>query len=104
MGKREDRLRRQFEAIERSAPVGGGMLRALREKRYRLVRIPVAVLLVCGGLLGFLPVLGFWMAPLGLLLLAIDIPALRPVVSAATIRIRRRVEIWRRYLRSRRSD
>lgn len=104
MGKREDRLRRQFEAIERSAPVGGGMLRALREKRYRLVRIPVAVLLVCGGLLGFLPVLGFWMAPLGLLLLAIDIPALRPAVSAATIRIRRRVEIWRRYLRSRRSD
>lgn len=104
MGKREDRLRRQFEAIERSAPVGGGILRALREKRYRLVRIPVAVLLVCGGLLGFLPVLGFWMAPLGLLLLAIDIPALRPAVSAATIRIRRRVEIWRRYLRSRRSD
>lgn len=104
MGKREDRLRRQFEAIERRAPVGGRTLRALREKRYRLLRLPLAVLLVIGGLLGFLPVLGFWMAPIGLLLLAVDIPALRPAVSAAIIRIRRRIEIWRRYLRQRRSD
>jgi hypothetical protein len=35
------------------------------------------LLLTCGGLLGFLPVLGFWMLPIGLLLLAEDVPPLR---------------------------
>lgn len=33
--------------------------------------------LVIGGILGFLPVLGFWMIPLGLLVLSIDLPFLR---------------------------
>ena len=40
-------------------------------------RVPLGVALIVGGLLGFLPILGFWMIPLGLLLLAEDIPALR---------------------------
>ena len=30
-----------------------------------------------GGLLGFLPVLGFWMLPLGLVLLSLDFALLR---------------------------
>ena len=30
-----------------------------------------------GGLLGFLPVLGFWMFPLGVAFVALDIPPLR---------------------------
>ena len=37
----------------------------------------VGALLVIGGFLGFLPVLGFWMIPLGLLILSIDLPAVR---------------------------
>lgn len=45
--------------------------------RARWVRVPAGVVLMCGGFLGFLPILGFWMLPLGLLLLAIDIPLLR---------------------------
>lgn len=96
--KNEHRLRRQFEAIERLLPVGKGIVRALRQRRYRLVRIPLAVVLIPGGLLGFLPVLGFWMLPAGLLLLAVDVPAVRPAISAALIRGRRRVELWRRRL------
>ncbi len=32
------------------------------------------ILLVVGGLFGFLPILGFWMIPCGLLLLAPDFP------------------------------
>jgi len=36
------------------------------------VRVTVGVLLLIGGLLGALPVLGFWMIPLGLLVLSID--------------------------------
>ena len=38
------------------------------------LRKAVGVLLVLGGLLGFLPVLGYWMLPLGLALLAVDWP------------------------------
>jgi len=41
------------------------------------LRIPLAVGLMVGGVLGFLPVLGFWMLPLGIALLALDLPFLR---------------------------
>ena len=39
---------------------------------------------------------GVCMLPLGLMLLAVDIPLLRPAVSAAMIRVRRRLARWRR--------
>lgn len=45
------------------------------EPKWRLFRIPAGILLVLGGLAGFLPLVGFWMLPLGLALLAVDIPA-----------------------------
>jgi hypothetical protein len=42
------------------------------------MRAGVAILLIIGGVLGIvLPVLGFWMVPLGLALLAIDLSFLR---------------------------
>ena len=62
----------------------------------RRVRLPIACLLIIGGLLSILPVFGIWMLPLGLLLLAVDIPLLRPAVSGVMIRIRRRLAQWRR--------
>ena len=59
--------------------------------RSRLLRIVIGVLLIFFGLLGFLPVLGFWMVPFGLLILSVDIPRVR--------RWRRRFAVWfsRRY-------
>jgi hypothetical protein len=33
--------------------------------------------LIGGGVLGFLPILGFWMIPLGLLVLSFDLPQVR---------------------------
>ena len=62
-------------------PVGG-----LRKPDARWIRIPVGVLFILGGLVGFLPILGFWMVPLGLLVLSIDLAIAR--------RWRRRLEIW----------
>jgi hypothetical protein len=57
------------------------------------LRIGVACLLILGGLLSVLPVLGLWMLPLGLALLADDIPRLKPPLERAV----RRVEAaWRR--------
>jgi len=50
------------------------------------IRIALGVALCVGGLLGFLPILGFWMLPLGLLVLSIDLAPVR--------RLRRRIEVW----------
>jgi hypothetical protein len=95
---RDDRrLQRQIAAMERLVPQMRGPLDAMLRGRLRYVRIPVGLLLVAGGFVGFLPVLGFWMIPLGLLVLAVDIPLLRPVVSATLVRARR----WLRARRGR---
>ncbi|WP_322513854.1 hypothetical protein SR870_12310 [Rhodopseudomonas palustris] len=48
----------------------------LRRPTSKYVRLPVGVLLIGGGVFSFLPVLGFWMLPLGLVLIAQDVPAL----------------------------
>jgi len=37
------------------------------------VRLIFGLLLIVGGMLGFLPVLGFWMIPLGIAVAALDI-------------------------------
>lgn len=52
-------------------------VRWLRKPSSRWARIPAGLLLTVGGLFGMLPLLGFWMLPLGLLLLAEDVPPLR---------------------------
>ena len=44
------------------------------------VRLPVGIVLVLGGIAGFLPVLGFWMVPLGLVVVAKDFPPLQPAL------------------------
>ena len=42
------------------------------------LRLPLGVLMMCGGLLGFLPILGFWMLPVGFAVAALDVkPFLR---------------------------
>jgi hypothetical protein len=61
------------------------------------LRIPVGLLLVAAGLLGFLPVLGFWMLIPGLLLLSLDIPFLRLPMRVVIVRARD----WLRRIRRR---
>jgi hypothetical protein len=41
------------------------------------VRSGLGLLAMAGGVVGFLPILGFWMFPLGVVLIALDIPPLR---------------------------
>lgn len=41
------------------------------------LRSLVGVACIAGGTFGFLPVLGFWMIPVGMALIALDIPPLR---------------------------
>ena len=55
--------------------------------RSRALRVAIGVALIFGGILGFLPVLGFWMAPLGLVVLSYEFHVAR--------RLRRRFVVWR---------
>ena len=76
--KTERMLQRRLDRAERLLPGSFGRWVAhLRQPSASWVRVPLGVVLVLGGLLGFLPVLGFWMVPLGLLLLALDVALLR---------------------------
>ena len=54
--------------------------------RSRLARIVIGILFIIFGIFGFLPVLGFWMVPVGLVILSYDIAAAR--------RLRRRLVVW----------
>ena len=71
-----------------------GTVSYLLQPKSRWVRIPAGVLLIGGGLLAFLPVLGVWMLPLGLALLAEDVPAFRSMHSKILDWIERRRPQW----------
>ncbi|WP_093422066.1 hypothetical protein [Tranquillimonas alkanivorans] len=102
MEKRERRLRRQFDALSKNVPKSEGVVRGLLVPRRWHIRIPVAILLIVGGLLGFLPIVGLWMLPLGLLLLALDVPFLQQPISRAMIWGRRTWSTRRRKWQRRR--
>ena len=74
---------RHFAWFEAKLPARpAAFVRWLRKPSSRLVRIPLALLLVVGGVFSFLPILGLWMLPLGLLLIAQDVPFLqRPLAD-----------------------
>jgi hypothetical protein len=95
------RLDRQFERISRQVPASRGFLTWVRKPGWHLVRIPLALLLILGGIFSFLPVLGLWMLPLGLLVLAVDIPPLRRPVGDAIVRLQRFIANSQRRLRAR---
>lgn len=94
------RLNRQLDRFERHLPRWiARSVRWLRAPRARWVRIPVGLLLVLGGIFSFLPLLGVWMLPLGLLLLAQDVPFLRRPTRRGLLWMERR---WLRWKRNRR--
>ncbi|MFW8634345.1 hypothetical protein [Cribrihabitans pelagius] len=55
----KERFRPVFAWVRRNIPRG--------------LRLVVGLLLILGGLLGFLPILGFWMIPLGIMIAAMDV-------------------------------
>ena len=66
----------------------------LRKPEQKWVRLPSGLLLMLGGLLSFLPVLGVWMLPLGILLLAEDIPLFQSLSGKMLGWIARRKPTW----------
>jgi hypothetical protein len=80
----EAELNRYFEMIDRRVPISiSQFIRWLRMPSSFAIRLVIAILLILGGIFSFLPVLGLWMLPLGLLLIAQDVPLLQePLVAA----------------------
>ena len=52
----------------------------------RFQRTALGISLCIGGIIGFLPIVGFWMLPLGVLVLSLEYHPIR--------RFRRKVEVW----------
>lgn len=79
-------LNRAYDGLERHLPERPSRWLAwLRTPRARRVRLAVGALLILASFLWFLPVLGLWMLPLGLLLVAQDVPFLRRPVAGAVL-------------------
>ena len=60
--------------------------RTLKMPAKRGHRLALGWALVFGGVFGFMPIAGFWMLPLGLMVLSVDSPRIR--------RGRRRLVVW----------
>lgn len=66
----------------------GALKRQIADYAYRLLswgqnhvppgmRSVIGILFMIGGVFGFLPILGFWMLPLGVAFVALDVPPAR---------------------------
>ncbi|MDB5473215.1 MAG: hypothetical protein JWP99_518 [Devosia sp.] len=104
MSKSRHRLNRQFERLQRRIPdFAARLLKRVRRPESRWFRIPLGILLVLGGIFSFLPVLGIWMLPLGLLLLAVDLVFLQGPVNLAIVWGSRKWSTWRRARRDKKA-
>ncbi len=88
MDRHDRRFRRQLDRSVHRFPRIRRLVDRLTAPHLILLRLPVAILFILGGVFWFLPIVGLWMLPIGLLLLAVDLPILRPRVSAAMIMLR----------------
>ncbi|AQU86453.1 hypothetical protein B0W47_02180 [Komagataeibacter nataicola] len=88
---RRDRLER---LLRRLPARGEQAMRWLLQPERVVLRGIMGGLLIMGGVLGFLPVLGLWMLPLGIVLLAEDVPFLRRLSARMLEWIERRHPSW----------
>ena len=84
--------RRLEQLIDRLPSGFRSAVRSLRRPSGRWLRIPAGVLLTFGGVLGFL--VGFWMLPIGLALIADDVQLLRSLRSRILDWTERRHPNW----------
>lgn len=88
---KEESLDEAYEEMERELPPRAARaLRWLRNPEARWIRLPLGLALIAASFMWFLPVVGIELLPLGLLLLAQDVPFLRAPVARFTIWLVRR--------------
>lgn len=90
----QDRERRLALLIQRLPARLQAIVRLLRRSSSKWLRIPAGFFLVFGGIFSILPILGIWMLPLGLILLAEDIPVVRLLTDRALAWIEYRRPNW----------
>jgi hypothetical protein len=81
-----DELDEAFDELEHETP--DFLTRAicgLRKPKARKVRLPLGILCIAAGFLWFLPIVGLELFPVGLLLIAQDVPFLRRPVGRMTL-------------------
>lgn len=95
-------LDQAFDGLEEEVPDRvSRAIHWLRDPKARKVRIPIGVLFLIGGCLWFLPVVGLEMIPIGLLLIAQDVPFLRKPVGRAMLWLEAKWRALRRWWRNR---
>jgi hypothetical protein len=76
--------------------IAGFMYRTLAWARDHVapgIRSLIGVAFMVGGVFGFLPILGFWMLPLGAAFIALDIPQTRHKIEAWMEVLKQRAEV-----------
>jgi hypothetical protein len=100
-----EHLEHQLDRLEKRLPdPASAWLAWVRRPSHRLARIVAGLLLVFGGIFSILPVLGAWMLPLGLLLLAMDFPPLERPVNRVILWGERQWRRWRRWRQARKNE
>ncbi len=91
----QDEHRRRVDLLVRRLPQRlQKAVRWMLQPSARWLRIPAGLLLIAGGFLSILPILGLWMLPLGIVLLAEDVPPLRRATDRVLAWIERRHPSW----------
>ena len=99
----EHHLNRMLDRLERQLPKWiRRPLHWLRAPSLRWLRVLSGILLIIGGMLAILPILGLWMLPVGVLLLAQDVPFLRRPTRRCVLWLERRYVRYQRARRARR--
>ena len=82
----QDELDEAFDELEHEAPdFVTHAICWMRKPKARMVRLPLGILFIVGGLLWFLPIVGIELLPIGLLLVAQDVRFLRRPVARLTL-------------------
>jgi hypothetical protein len=89
-----DRDRRLDQLVAHLPKLIQPVIRWLRLPSARWVRLPAAALLIVGGIFSILPFLGIWMLPLGVVLLAEDVPLFRRLTDKGLDWVERRRPHW----------
>jgi hypothetical protein len=85
---RNDPLNKAFDRLEHMLPAAPGRaLHWLHAPESRYIRLPLGILCIIASFFWFLPVVGLEYLPIGLLLIAQDVPFLRDPVGRMTLRL-----------------
>ena len=82
----QQQLGQAFDRLEQEAPDRARFIHWFRDPKARWVRLPLGTIFILASFAGpFLPIVGIEMLPLGLLLVALDVPFRKEPVARLTL-------------------